>query len=163
MRHGDDELAFLSWELLEEFFLQKLDVDDREGTAGLLRGKDVAVADGNGDRYRLHLRLAEQRMPPVGFGKSGAQHGIGILGCTEAKGELGEDGRAEDALYVRGCVHKEGLSGDLLRIKGERDRNKHCGDGGSASPCRITTDESVGALADSVLERGYGALRMCRV
>ena len=31
MRHGDDELAFLFGKLLEEFLLQKLDIDDGEG------------------------------------------------------------------------------------------------------------------------------------
>ena len=148
MRHGDDELAFLFGKLLEEFLLQKLDVDDGEGAAGLLRGEDVAVADGDGDLYRLHLWLAEQRMPPVSLGEGGAQHGVGILcGAAGGEGELGEDGRAEDARYVRGCVHDEGLAGGLLRVKGERDGNEHCGDGGGASLCRIAADESVGALA----------------
>jgi hypothetical protein len=35
MRDGDDQLALLFGKLLEEFLLQKLDVEDGEGTAGL--------------------------------------------------------------------------------------------------------------------------------
>src|SRR5450759_2625856 len=97
MRHGDDELAFQFGKLLEEFLLQKVDVDDGEGAAGLLRGEDVTVAEGDGDLYRLHLWLAEQRMPPLSLGECGAQHGVGIL-CRAAGGggEVGEDGRSED-------------------------------------------------------------------
>ena len=45
MGHGDDQLAVLFGKLLEEFLLQKLEVDDGEGGAGLLRGEDVAVAE----------------------------------------------------------------------------------------------------------------------
>ncbi len=102
MRHGDDKLAFLLGKLLEELLLQKLDVDDGEGAAGLLRGEDVAVAGGDGDLDGLHLGLAEQRMPSVGLGEGGAQHGVGILcGAAGGEGELGEDGRAEDTRYVR--------------------------------------------------------------
>ena len=115
MRDGDDELAFLLGNLLEEFLLQKLHIDDGEGSAGLLRSEDVAVAGGDGDLDRLHLRLAEQRMPAISLGKGGAQHGVGILGgATGGEGEIGEDGRAEDVRYVRGCVHDEWLAGNSL-------------------------------------------------
>ncbi len=164
MRRGDDQLAFLFGKLLEEFLLQKLDVDDGQGAAGLLRGEDVPVADGDGDLHRLHLWLAEQRVPSLSFGERGAQHGVGILcGAAGGKGELGEDGRAEDARHVCGCVHDEGLTSCLFRVKGERNRNEHCGDGGSASLCRISADDSVRALPDGLLECGHGALRVRRV
>ena len=159
MRHGDDELAFLLGKLLEEFLLQKLDVDDSYGTAALLRAEDVAIADGDGDLYRLHLWLAEQRVPPVSLGKSGAKQGVGIL-CRAAggEGEPGEDGRGEDARYVRSGVHDEWLAGGLVRVKSERDGNEHSGDGSRASVGRIVADESVGALPHGALERRHGAL-----
>ncbi len=93
MRHRDDELAFLFGNLLEELFLQKLDIDDSEGAAGFLRGENVAVANGDGDLYGLHLGLAEQCVPSVSFGERGAQHGVGVLCCAAGReGELGEDG-----------------------------------------------------------------------
>ena len=111
VRHGDDELAVLFRKLLEELSLQKFDVDDSEGAAVALRGKDVAVADGNRDLYRFHLRLAEQRVPSVRLGKGGAQHGVRILcGIAGRERELGEDGRAEDTRNVRRRVHHEGLA-----------------------------------------------------
>ena len=56
VRHGDDELAVLLGDLLEELLLQELEVDDGEGAAGLLRGEDVAVAHRDGDLDGLHLR-----------------------------------------------------------------------------------------------------------
>jgi hypothetical protein len=37
MRHGDNEFAFLFRKLPEDFFLQKLDIDNGERAAGLLR------------------------------------------------------------------------------------------------------------------------------
>ena len=55
MCHGNDELAILPGKLLEKLSLQKLDVDNRERAAAALRGKDVAVADGNSDLDRFYL------------------------------------------------------------------------------------------------------------
>ena len=134
MRHGNDELAVLFGKLLEKLPLQKLDVDDGERAAVTLRGKDVAVADGNSDLDRFHLGLAEQRVPSIGLGEGGAQHGVGILcGVTGCEGEPGEDGGAEDRRYVSGCVHDEGLAGCLFRVEGERDGNEHGRDGGGPS------------------------------
>ncbi len=164
MRHGDDELAFLFGKQVEEFLLQKFDIDNAEGAAGPLRGEDITIPDGDGDVYRLHVRPAEQRMPTVSLGEGAAQHGVGILcGSAGRKGELREDGRAEEARRVRSCVHDKALAGGLLRIKGEGDGNEHCGNGGGSPLCGIAADESVGGLADGLLERGYRALRARKV
>ena len=159
--HGDNQLAGLFGKLLEELLLQKLDVGDSEGCAGLLRGEDVAVAGGDGDLHGLHFRLSEQCVPSVSLGEGGAQQGVGKLcGAAGGKSELRKDGRPDDAQHVRGRVHEEGLAGGLLRLKGERDRHQNRWDGGDARLSRIAAGKSVGARCNGMLERGNGALRV---
>src|SRR5579871_5999007 len=79
MGYSDDELAVLPRNPLEELPLQKLNINDSEGAAILLRSKNVAVANGNSDRYRLHLRLAQKRMPALSIRKGSAQQRVGVL------------------------------------------------------------------------------------
>ena len=69
----------------------------------------------------------------------------------------------ENGWYVGGCVHEEGLAIGFLRVKGERNGNKHGGDRGDASLCRVAANEGIRALANGVRERGHGALRVRRM
>ena len=48
MRHGDDQLAFLFGNLLEQFLLQKLDVHDGEGVRLLDSGQNQKRDSGHG-------------------------------------------------------------------------------------------------------------------
>lgn len=164
MRHGNDELAVLLRKLFEELPLQKFNVDNGERAPVALRGKDVAVPDGNRDLYRFHLRLAEQRVPSIRFVEGGAQHGVCIL-CDVAgrESELGEDWRVEDRRNVRRRIHHEGFASHLFRIEGKRDGNEHGWDGGGSSLDWVAACESVGALACGVNEGWHGALCMCRL
>ena len=59
MRYGDDELAFRFGKSLKDLFLNKLDIDNREGASGLFRGEDITVAYGNSDLDGFDLRFAE--------------------------------------------------------------------------------------------------------
>ena len=57
MRYREDELAGLFGDLLEDLLLQKLDIDDCHGAAGLLGCEEIPVAGGNGDVDGLHFGL----------------------------------------------------------------------------------------------------------
>ena len=77
MRYRDDEFSFLSGYRLEEFLLQKLNVDHGKGTTGLLRCEDIAVAGGDGDL--IGFTSAGESVCHVRIRECAAEHGIGIL------------------------------------------------------------------------------------
>ena len=69
VRHGDDQLSVLFGNLLEELLLHELEIRHGERPAALLRCQNIAVTQRDHDPDRLHLRLAEQRVPAFRFGE----------------------------------------------------------------------------------------------
>ena len=144
---------------LKSSFCRELEVDDGKRPSGLLRSQDVAVTGGNGDLHRLHLRLAEQRVPPVRLGEGGAQHRVRILRVAaggkanlEKTGEPSRRGTSGAASMTKGLppaffVSKESVIGTST-----------VGMVVTAALRRIAADQSVGARADRALERGRRSL-----
>ena len=79
VRDRDDQFSILMRNLPEEFLLQKLGIDDREGSPALFRGQEIAVADRDGNGDVLDLGLAEQGMALLVCREGGAEQRVSIL------------------------------------------------------------------------------------